>query len=148
MTLKNKEPEELNYFKLTLLNYLKESFPEHLNDEEFIVSRSDRAAKAYSEAVLQGYNQIGATELANVVLYEGLHFSKFDTLVEVLDREFTTLFESEEYEPFALKMLPLCEEAFARYTLSDDFSYEPEFDNLYTELTGIIQIYIEENGLH
>lgn len=145
MTIKKNEPEELNYFKLSLLNYLRESFPELLNDEEFINSRSDRAAQAYEDATLQGYNSIGASELSNVVLYEGLHFSKFDTIKEVLDREFSDQFE--EYAPFALKMLPLCEEAFAKYTLNDDFAYDPEFDNLYTEITGIIQIYIEENGL-
>lgn len=71
MTIKKNEPEELNYFKLSLLNYLRESFPELLNDEEFINSRSDRAAQAYEDATLQGYNSIGASELSNVVLYEG-----------------------------------------------------------------------------
>ncbi|OAV65181.1 hypothetical protein Barb4_03540 [Bacteroidales bacterium Barb4] len=34
---------------------------------------------------------------------------------------------------------------FAKYPLSDDFAYEPEFELLYTELTGTISIYLEEH---
>ena len=53
----------------------------------------------------------------------------------------------EELRPFALKMLPVCEPVFAGYALTDDFAYSPEFELLYTELTGTIAIWVEENGL-
>ena len=41
----------------------------------------------------------------------------------------------------------LCEEVFAKYPLSDDFLYEPAFDNLYTEITGTILIWLDEYGI-
>ena len=53
----------------------------------------------------------------------------------------------EELRPFALKMFPVCEAVLAGYELTDDFAYGYEFDLLYTELTGTIAIWIEENGL-
>jgi len=53
----------------------------------------------------------------------------------------------EELRPFALKMFPVCEPVFAGYELTDDFIHGFEFDLLYTELTGTIAIWIEENGL-
>ena len=31
--------------------------------------------------------------------------------------------------------------------LSDDFQFEPAFDNLYTEITGTILIWLDENGI-
>ena len=53
----------------------------------------------------------------------------------------------EELRPFALKMFPICEAVFENYKLTDDFAYGYEFDLLYTETTGAIAIWIEENGL-
>ena len=47
----------------------------------------------------------------------------------------------------ALKLLPYLEGVFARYPLSDDFAYSPEYEQLCTELTGAILISLEENGL-
>lgn len=35
----------------------------------------------------------------------------------------------------------------AKYKLDDDFDGKPEYDELYTELTGCIQIIIERNEL-
>ena len=76
-----------------------------------------------------------------------MHFSKFDTVFQVVCNEFDTLMADEELRPFALKMFPICEPVFAKYELTDDFAYGYEFDVLYTELTGTIAIWIEENGL-
>lgn len=53
----------------------------------------------------------------------------------------------EELRPFSLRMFPVCEPVFVNYKLTDDFAYTLDFDRLYTELTGTIAIWIEENGL-
>ena len=39
------------------------------------------------------------------------------------------------------------QKTFAKYKLDDDFDGKPEYDELYTELTGCIQIIIERNEL-
>ena len=139
--------KDLSYFKLRLQELLNSSFPEKANDQKFIHQRSSYATNAYEGAFLTGHTVEQCNEIANYILFEGLHFSKFDTVFQVVCNEFDTLMADEELRPFALKMLTVCEPVFGRYELTDDFAYSYEFDLLYTEITGIIAIWVEENGL-
>lgn len=139
--------KDLSYFRLRLQELLNNSFPEKANDQKFIEQRSLWAANAYEGAFGSGNSIEQCNEIANYILFEGLHFSKFDTVFQVVCTEFDTIMADEELRPFALKMFPVCERVFTRYELTDDFAYNTEFDLLYTELTGTIAIWIEENGL-
>lgn len=141
------QPQELSYYRLSLLAFLKESHPELSNDMDFIATRGDSAAEAYSETVRSGLSHDVAAEVANEVLFGGLRFSKYDTLVTVLWNEFENEVPQGTAKQLALQLLPVCEEVFARYPLSDDFAFEPQFDNLYTELTGTILIWLDEYGV-
>lgn len=141
------DQKDLSYFRLRLQELLNNSFPEKANDQKFIEQRSLWAANAYECAFGSGNSIEQCNEIANYILFEGLHFSKFDTVFQVVCSEFDTIMADEELRPFALKMFPVCEPVFTRYELTDDFAYNTEFDLLYTELTGTIAIWIEENGL-
>lgn len=44
-------------------------------------------------------------------------------------------------------LLPFCEEVFAEYTLHDEFAYSAEYNLLYTELVGLIDIWEDEHAL-
>ena len=143
----NTEQRDLSYFALRLQELLNTSFPERAWDTKFINQRSSRAANAYEGAFRAGNSVSQCDHIADYVLFEGLHFSKFDTLFQVICNEFDTRMADEELRPFALKMLPVCEPVFTNYRLMDDFAYTIEFNLLYTELTGTIAIWIEENGL-
>lgn len=138
---------DISYFTLSLVDFLRESHPERLSDNEFIDSRSEAAAEAYEQAVRNGYGYIDAVEYANEVLFRNLHFSKYNTLVNILWNEFADVIEPDKAKTFAINILPECEAVFVNYPLSADFEYEPEWDLLYTELTGTISIYLEEHGL-
>jgi len=140
-------PAELSYFRLSLTDFLRESHPQVLSDEKFIVARSEAAMEAYEQAIRNGTNPIEAEEQANAVLFSGLHFSKYDTLVNILWNEFSVEVPENKAKEFALKLLPKCEAVFAQYFLSDNFAYEPEYELLYTELTGEIAFYIERHGV-
>ena len=48
---------------------------------------------------------------------------------------------------FCLKLLPVCEEVFEMYDLTDDFESSPSYKNLLLELTGLIQTHIELHGI-
>ena len=87
------------------------------------------------------------TEIANKVLFANLHFSKYDTIVTILWNEFEDEVPQGSAKALAFQLLPVCEEVFVKYPLSDDFAFEPEFDNLYTELTGTILIWLDEHGV-
>ena len=139
--------KDLSYFRLRLQELLNTSFPEKAYDQKFIDQRSSWATNAYEGAFQSGNDIEKCNEIANYILFGGLHFSKFDTVFQVVCNEFDTIMADEELRPFALKMLPVCEPVFSSYELNDDFANGPEFDLLYTEITGTIAIWIEENGL-
>jgi hypothetical protein len=139
---KNQAPD-ISYFRLSLMDFLKESHPERLKDNRFIVTCTDAATAAYEQAIRSGAAPREAAEQANAVLFSGLHFSKHDTLVDILWNEFPDEIPEEEVKSFAIELLPRCEQVFAQYPLSDGFAFEPEYDLLYTELTGTIALYIE-----
>ncbi|GAB6124276.1 DUF1896 domain-containing protein [Dysgonomonas termitidis] len=145
--MKQEQSQGLSYYRLSLLSFLKESHPELLSDIDFISARSDSAAEAYSQAIKSGLDHIYAEETANHILYEGLHFSLLDTLITILWNEFSVEIPEGEARDFALLLLPRCSDLQEKYALPDDFLNSPDFDLLYTELTGFISLYIEENGL-
>lgn len=138
---------KISYFSLRLKELLNTSFPELSGNKEFINQRSRLAAKTYNDAFIAGNTINQCNEIAMYILFEGLHFSKFDTVFQVVCNEFDRLMADEELLPFSLKMMSVCKTVFAEYKLSDDFADSPEFGSLYTELVGTIQIWIEENGL-
>lgn len=141
------QQKDLSYFRIRLQELLNTSFPEKARDTKFINQRSSWAANAYEGAFLSGNPIDRCDEIASYILFEGLHFSRFDTIFQVVCNEFDTLMVDEELRPFALRMYDVCESAFSNYELTDDFADTDEFDLLYTELTGTIAIWIEENGL-
>ena len=141
--------KELSYFRLKLENYLSEHFPELLGDKPFITARADEALSTYCDAVAQGFSHPEAESMANEVSHRGLHFSKYDTLVSVLENEFEKELPSPLHErltPMLLKNKAV-QSIFDKYELTDDFGANPEYEKLYTELTGTIVLLIEVNGL-
>lgn len=111
--------KDLSYYKLRLQEHLNSSFPQKANDQKFIEQRSSWAANAYEGAFLSGNPIDQCDEIVNYILFENLHFSKFDTVFEVVCNEFDTLMADEELRPFALKVLPVCEPIFSKYKLTD-----------------------------
>ena len=85
---KNESQTDFSYYGLYLLDYLRTNKFEQATDEAFIRERADRAAEAYERARLEGYPADGAQELAMKVLTEGLHYSKYAILREVVENEF------------------------------------------------------------
>ena len=51
------EPDELSYYRLTLLSFLRESHPDLADDGSFVTIRSDQAAEAFSAAIRSGRRQ-------------------------------------------------------------------------------------------
>ena len=141
------EPDELSYYRLTLLSFLRESHPDLADDESFVATRSEQAAEAFSAAIRSGLTYDDAAQQANDLLFQGLHFSPLDTLITVLWNEFAAEIPEGNARNVALQLLPECRKVFSGYTLSDDFMFNPEFDRLYDELTDTVTIWLEENGL-
>lgn len=144
-----REKRELSYFLLKLEEYLSNYHPDKLQEKAFASTRSEEALTVYLESIEQGHDHLQAEELASETLYKGLHFSAFDTISMVLENEFA----AELPEPLPQKLAPilLCSQAInnvlQKYELNDEFDGTPEYEMLYTELTGTITLLIEENTL-
>lgn len=135
---------ELSWFRLSLLSYLHESHPDKAVDRQFIASRGDAAALSYSAAIKSGHTYDEADEIAAQTLYEGLHFSPYRTLVNILWNEFADEIDPALAEGMAMELLPRLSTVIGKYTLSDDFAESHEYSLLYTELTGAIQTLLED----
>lgn len=145
---KNIRETELSYYGLYLLNYLKEHRFVEAKNLSFVKSRADRAAEVYEQARREGHSADGAQELAMADLMRGLHYPKYTLLMEVLEREFDREVPEAKRTAFAEKLLPLIDKVFSIYDLTDDFfAQSPEYDLLYSELTGAVILYLEEYGI-
>ena len=145
---KNEGQTDFSYYGLYLLDYLRKNKFEQASDNAFIRERANRAAETYERARLEGTTSAGAQELAMNTLLEGLHYSKYAILREVVENEFANEVPETEREYFTQKLLPLVKNVFSIYDLSDDnFALSSDYDLLYTELTGAVVLYIEEYGV-
>ena len=148
MNNKTIQETELSYYGLYLLNYLKEHRFVEAKNLSFVQSRADRAAEVYEQARHEGYSADGAQELAMADLVRGLHYPKYTLLMEVLEREFDREVPETTRAAFAEKLLPLIDNVFSIYDLTDNFfAQTPEYDLLYSELTGAVILYLEEYGI-
>lgn len=145
---KDNDQTELSYYGLYLLNHLRENrFPQS-SDKDFISTRAELATDAYEQARRNGQSATNAHELAMAELTKGLRLSKWNILHDVVENEFSFEVSEESADAFAEKLLPLVEPVFSIYDLADDaFADSPEYDSLYTELTGAVALYIEDYGV-
>ena len=110
---KNEGQTDFSYYGLYLLDYLRTNKFEQATDEAFIRERADRAAETYEWARLEGYPADGAQELAMRTLLEGLHYSKYAILREVVENEFSDDVPEAKHESFTRKLLPLVGNVFS-----------------------------------
>ena len=147
--MKTTSKKEFSYYRLRLETYLKDYHPERLADEAFIRARSDAAAQAYEDAFRQGYPILAAGYIATEILFAGLHFSPYYMLEQIIENEFANVVPPERAADFALRLLQsdTIRETIEKYEPGDDFDGSPEYDQLYTELTGVIVELLEADGV-
>lgn len=142
------EQTELSYYGLYLFNHLRENHFPQAEDKDFINDRAELAADTYEQARRNGQSATNAHELAMAELTKGLNLSKWNVLHDVIEQEFAFEVADDKAEVFVEKMLPLVDNVFSIYDLTDDgFADAPEYDMLYSELTGAVALYIEAYGV-
>lgn len=148
MNRKKQAQTELSYYGLYLLNHLRENRFPQASDADFIRERADHAAEVYEQARRDALFADAAQELAMSALLKGLRFSKYCILYDVVDSEFPLEVAVEDQEAFVKHLLPLVDNVYSIYDLTDDdFAQSPDYDQLYTELTGAVALFIESNGV-
>ncbi len=139
--------KDLSYFQLRLLELLNQSYPELAKDIDFIEARSELALEAYTNAIVSKYTHLEASHIANQVLFSDLPFSKMDLLFNIVCTEFNRDIKDEKLRGFAEKMYSITLPVFNQYHLDANFEENEMYDALYTELTGTIQLWMDESLL-
>ena len=134
----NNPVKGLSYYGLSLLSFLLESHPDLAGNAELIRTRADRA-ETYSQAICNGESRSEAEAQATQILYQGLHFSLYNTIVNILWDEFEELVPEDQARDIARKILPRVAYLKREYDLNDDFGSSPAYERFYTELVGTIQ---------
>lgn len=138
-------PDE-KWFGERLTRFLQVRHPPKQWKVRFIERRSDSANECYHHSIADGATEAQALRAADKVLFQGLLFSKFDTVSLILATDFPVIPENQRQE-VALKLVPICAPIFQTYELGDDFAERPEFRLLKEELRTGIRNWIDENGV-
>lgn len=85
---KYKHLPPLAFFRRKLEVYLTERHPNLTQAKKFICTRSEKALFVYARALDAGCSTQSAQQQSEVALFEGLIFSKFDTIRCILATEF------------------------------------------------------------
>ena len=129
----------LSYYGLSLLSFLLGSHRDGAADSILIRTRADRAAEAYSQAIRNGASRADADAQAARILYQGLHFSLYNTIVNILWDEFQDLVPEEEARTIARDILPHAAFLKQECALNEEIDTSPENQRFYTELVETIQ---------
>lgn len=145
---KKTAPVELSYYGLYLLDYLRKYHPDKVIDTEFITGREEAASETFEKERAAGSTVESAQEEAMRILLEGLHFSPYALLREVVENEFADEVAASDREAFCRELFPYLKNLLGGYDTSDDtFALSPDHDLLYTELTGTVMLYLESYGI-
>lgn len=143
----NNHTSDISYFKGILFLTIEESYPEKGIDIDFIEERTALAEESYELSIREGKTPIEAEAIAKEVLFRGLGFSKISAIRTVLYTEFADYADWDTNIDTAHKLMSHLEYVFAKYTLTDEFEESEEFENLYNELTGAIDLIFEGDGI-
>lgn len=131
--------QELSYYGLYLRHYLQENRFQQASDADFIDSRAALAAEMFGWARCEGYSVDSAQEQAMEALLDGLHRSAFALLTDVLENEFEGEVPLEAREAIVEALLPQVRQLCAQNERTEE--------SLYTEITGIVVLYLERHGI-
>lgn len=144
--MKNDHAAETNRYRRRLETFLRERHPRLVHARRFIDTRSRAAASLYREAVAAGEDALRAATRADALLYEGLIFSKFDTLCCLLSIDYP-LVPPEKQRSLAMELEERFAGLFDRYNLDDGIYGREEYRHLLAELSAALRLYLEQHPL-
>lgn len=140
-----------NAFTLQLTQYIKENHPDRIEDKEFIDQRGEKALAVFVECSRQGRSVEESVREANEILYQGLHFSPFRMIADMVETHCSHLPLSEEgRHVLAMAILHKSKYVLAgAYTpaTADVFAGSYKYHRTRTQIKRIMNKYLYDNGL-
>lgn len=132
----------ISYFELSLKKYIMDHHPDLITDDDFIKTRSASAEAVFAEKSKEGKNIVECKEHANEILFAGLHYSLYDSIIDILEENYS------HYEINAKVLLKEIKPTLTqKYDITDRFLGTDEEQNLLGDIIELIDLYIEKNGI-
>ena len=144
--MKNDHAADTEHYRRRLEAFLQERHPRLVHARQLIETRSRAAASLYRESVAAGEDTLRAATRADALLYEGLIFSKFDTLCCLLSIDYP-LVPPDKRRSLALELEERFAGLFDRYNLDDGIYGREEYRHLLAELSAALRLYLEQHPL-
>lgn len=144
--MNNDHVADTDYYRRRLEIFLRERHPRLVHARRLIDSRSRAAASRYRESIASGEDALRAATRADALLYEGLIFSKFDTLSCLLATDYP-LVPVDKRRSLALELEERFAGLFGRYNLDDGIYGREEYRHMLTELSSALRLCLEEHPL-
>ena len=140
-----------NAFTIRLTQYISHNHPDLIEDKDFIESRGQQAAKLFADCSRQGMDVEESARQANEVLYNGLQFSPFRMIMDILEADAAHLpLTAEGRHSLAMKLLAQCKphiESYLSRGNRDTFEGSYTFHKARREVKKMINQHLEDNGL-
>ncbi|MFI3320400.1 MAG: DUF1896 family protein [Rikenellaceae bacterium] len=137
----------LSVFFLKLLEHLTVSYPHLAKDFGFIADRDELAACVFQAERQGGATYDEAMAKADEVLFMDLHFSLHELIQEVLSVEYGDVVPEHMLTEVAISLYDDIEPLLEKYQITPEFSTTPEYNALYTEVTGKINEIFDHYGI-
>lgn len=137
----------LDFYVQYLRRHLADHHFDKYNNEKFISERADSALDTYITKFLCGHAPHICQELAMRTLLEGLFFSRYDAVHEVIEEDCWTRLSPETWEPTAVHMTrhPDVKPVLDRHNVNGD--YPDDRQALHDDLLGTITEILDGYGL-
>lgn len=119
---------ENNEYYRVLTDYLDDHrFPKETWTSEIVYANSENAAQAFEDAGRQGYPVFGCNEFANKALFEKIGDSEYETIEDILGREFRDTFNVEDAPGYWEKtVLEACPNLFDGFRIEGGLGLDPD----------------------
>jgi len=128
----------LNYFREYFVDFLKDNHPDYvqknMKDLDEIVSQKAKVAfSAFNSMREDGADVQQSLEAAREILKEGMKFSRYDMVYDIVEEKFTKVFErwlkAGVLQDNCIKIVEDCEDIFKLFDTSDEFVFNDKLEN-------------------
>lgn len=140
-------PLNHNIFVGRLAEFILTHHPNRMKDTEFIVERAATAARTFEKSSMDGMTVDEAMAEADRTLFQGLLFSPYHMVRDVLLVHFGYTEEDDELDEFTLQMLDTVHPVIAAHHPDDDFQGSNDYPVLFDEIKESINQYLVRNGI-
>lgn len=136
-----------NVFTARLIQFMMGNHPDRMEDTTFIAERAATAARTFESASMSGMTVDESMAEAERTLFQGLHFSPYLMVQDVLLQHFGYNGDEDELQEFSLQMLEVVRPLIMAHSPDDAFQGSDRYPVLFDQIKDSINQYLVRNGI-